>query len=236
VVLNTLQENRTGMADTYLNAMNSYKWDIYRPYLEDVDSVLHIGSRGPHSLEAIDGWLHSYIDEQCETAIGIDINKADVESAQELGYDVRHDNAESFDLSRDDFEMVIAPDVIEHLVNPGQMFDQVEKHMSENGRFLLNTPNPISLLYVFAYLKRGSLDQIISDHHTMWFDEKTFAEFARRKGFEVVTEEPMLWERDAKSPLDWAFLQVRDVFSRFNRWKRAFSHSHFYVLKYDHSS
>lgn len=50
-------------------------------------------------------------------------------------------NAESFDLGKGCYDLVVSFQVIEHLYNPGAMLDNVRMHLKPGGIFLVTTPN-----------------------------------------------------------------------------------------------
>lgn len=50
-------------------------------------------------------------------------------------------NAESFDLGKGCYDLVVSFQVIEHLYSPGAMLDNVRAHLKPNGIFLVTTPN-----------------------------------------------------------------------------------------------
>ena len=50
-------------------------------------------------------------------------------------------NAESFELGRNQYDLIVSFQVIEHLYNPVAMIKNVKEHLKSGGVFLLTTPN-----------------------------------------------------------------------------------------------
>lgn len=142
------------------------KWEAFDPYLDDPESILHLGASGPDPDGDTIDCLHAHLDERAETVAGVEIDEAKAERACDLGYDVRQQNVEVFTLD-ERFNCVVAPDVIEHFRNPGLMFDRVAEHLEDGGTFLVNTPNPMTLIYMLGYVKRDTTQGIISPNHTI---------------------------------------------------------------------
>lgn len=67
------------------------------------------------------------------------------------------------DLGSQRFGLITAIEVVEHLANPGHLFQLVEQHLEPEGRFLMTTPNVQSVVARLRFLLKGALPQ---------FDEK----------------------------------------------------------------
>jgi SAM-dependent methyltransferase len=60
------------------------------------------------------------------------------------------------------FGLITAIEVVEHLENPGRLFFHVARHLSDDGVFLLTTPNIHSILCRFRFLLTGTLKEFDS--------------------------------------------------------------------------
>jgi 2-polyprenyl-3-methyl-5-hydroxy-6-metoxy-1,4-benzoquinol methylase len=134
-----------------------------------------------HSLEETKktGWLHSLIVNEAREVLGVDYLQSEIESLSQSGYNVICANVETMELP-DRYEVIVAGDLIEHLSNFGLFIAQVSKHMTENGVFLVTTPNPINFLRFMQLLVSGNLGA--NNEHTCWFTEKTLLQLAERYG------------------------------------------------------
>jgi 2-polyprenyl-3-methyl-5-hydroxy-6-metoxy-1,4-benzoquinol methylase len=77
-------------------------------------------------------------------------SKVDLDTATDLG------------LSDRKFGLITAIELVEHLENPGRLFFHVAQHLSEDGVFLMTTPNIHSVLCRFRFLLTGKLKQFDS--------------------------------------------------------------------------
>lgn len=157
--------------------------------IDSSDTVLDIGCVR-HSLDK-QQWqspppgefLHADLARRAGRTVGLDVLKEEVERMREAGYDARVSDAEQFDLD-ETFDVIVAGELIEHLSNPGRFLDCSYRHLEDDGRLILTTPNPrrfhMLLWYVLGIEYRANRE------HTLWLDNYVIEELARRSGFEVV--------------------------------------------------
>ena len=86
------------------------------------------------------------------------------------------------------FDVVLAADVLEHLVNPGNLMRQVRNVLSPDGTALFCVPNIAhwyprlrSTLGMFDYDQRGILDST----HLRFFTRRSIRKLVERQGFTV---------------------------------------------------
>ncbi len=98
------------------------------------------------------------------------------------------------------FDVVLAADVLEHLVNPGALIHQVKDVLAPDGTALFCVPNFAhwyprlrSALGMFDYDQRGILDAT----HLRFFTRRSFVKMVVGKGFEVRRVEPVGLPLDA---------------------------------------
>jgi len=89
------------------------------------------------------------------------------------------------------FDYVVCADVIEHVQNRTQLLRSARRHLKQDGRLIISTPNialwfyRLSLLVGrFEYGPRGVLDET----HVHLFTRATFRRTVERAGFQVVTQ------------------------------------------------
>ncbi len=87
-----------------------------------------------------------------------------------------------------DFDIVLAADVLEHLVNPGALMSQVREVLSDDGVALFCVPNIAhwyprfrSTLGMFDYDQRGILDAT----HLRFFTRRSIRKLIERQGFSI---------------------------------------------------
>lgn len=126
-------------------------------------------------------WLHRYIADKASECIGVDFESDGITVLSNLGYKVICADVQALDLGRE-FDVIIAGELIEHLDNFKGFLLSIRKHLKENGRFILTTPNSLFIGYLLSAI-RNKL--VIHKQHTCWFDEVTIKQLLNRFGFEV---------------------------------------------------
>ena len=105
-----------------------------------------------HTLEATERpqWLHARIVEVAESAVGLDYEKEAVEELNRRGWHMIAADAQDFDI-RDrfpgGFDVIVASEIVEHLVNPGGFFLSLKKHLAPGGGVILSTPHIRSCVF-----------------------------------------------------------------------------------------
>nr|WP_290668786.1 class I SAM-dependent methyltransferase [Ardenticatena sp.] len=148
-------------------------------------NVLDIGCTG-HIIEVNSPyWLHGQLRQKFSNVVGIDINASNVKRLKEIGYDnVYVASAESFELQQQ-FDTIVAGELIEHLSNPGLFLQQARKHLVPNGRIVITTPYPFSLAYTLYALI--NFPRTCSNlEHTCWFCPQTMKSIAERAGLKIL--------------------------------------------------
>jgi SAM-dependent methyltransferase len=112
----------------------------------------------------------------------MDYLEAEVEALESIGYNVVHGDAQDFDLGQE-FDTVVAGELIEHLSDTGSFLDSVRRHLAPDATFMLTTPNP----WIFQRFRQALLTKEVhsNEEHTCWFDEWTLQQVLRRHGFET---------------------------------------------------
>lgn len=91
-------------------------------------------------------------------------------------------NAENFDLEYKNFDFIVSFQVIEHLYQPDKMIESVKKHLSDEGIFILTTPNLGSLASLVLKDKWHGF----RDDHVSLKDSMGWKLFLEENGFECL--------------------------------------------------
>ncbi|MFX0195099.1 MAG: class I SAM-dependent methyltransferase [Candidatus Hodarchaeota archaeon] len=172
------------------------RWDFIRPYVED-KRVLDIGPAelvGTVNREKLDRWMHRRIAEVARKVVGLEKNPEQVQVLVDMGYDIREGDAEQFDLN-ENFDVVIAGEVIEHLSNPGKFLASSKKHLAEAGKLLLTTPNRYSILSLYHVIRSGEVPayQKPIAKHVAYFDSDALRSLLKRHSFGEVHIDYCKW-------------------------------------------
>lgn len=147
-------------------------------------SALVIGPLGNYPGFKEDGyrsWDFAFLQSICERVVGLDTDMALAAEARRDGFDIRHDDAETFAWA-DRFDVIFATDVIEHVGSPLALFRNAANHLTRHGRLVVETPNPWALEIATRSLVRGMAGNL---DHTCWVDALNARELARRAGLVI---------------------------------------------------
>ena len=75
-----------------------------------------------------------------KNAIGIDINKDNIDYLQEKGYKAFHMSEEKIPFSDNSFDCVILDNVIEHIENPNNLLKEIERVSTNYSHLLIGVP------------------------------------------------------------------------------------------------
>lgn len=147
-------------------------------------TVLDVGCvQHDASAEARDNWLHKHLCQHTNEVTGLDYLADDVAELNDRGYDVVHADAHDFELDGT-FDVIVAGELIEHLVNFHGFLDSCRQHLRADGRLVLTTPNPWALVYIRRAVVQG--EAVGNDEHTCWFDATTLTQLLEREGYRIL--------------------------------------------------
>jgi len=175
----------------------------YRPYLHSSHAVIreYFRRKPPAKvleLGCADGRLAAELIEAGHSVVGIEGDPRAAAQAADRGVAVLCADPETANLSElsQEFDTVVAADVLEHLRNPAQVLARAARLLHAEGEVILAVPN-IANLFVrlallagrFPYGRRGILDRT----HVQFFTLRSILELVRESGWKVreVTATPL---------------------------------------------
>ena len=145
-------------------------------------------------------WLHRALQEKSKSLLGIDLYSEGVGYLNDKGFNIEVGNVESLQVGRE-FDVIVAGDIVEHINNFEGFFTSCKRHLRENGRLLISSPNPWYWRYLTRAIFGGEID-IVNPEHSVWFCPKTLRQLAERFGFIVcVVEYGLRFNRELIMPL-----------------------------------
>ncbi len=151
--------------------------------------VLHLGCVGERVVGEKEKYFHEYLMQSAKIIWGVDI---DYEGLEKLR--IRHQSQanllilgdatmlESLNLPND-FDLIIAGDIIEHLVNPSALFNSLNKFLINNSaKIIITTPNALGILTV---LRAITGYEKINEDHCCWFSFSTLHKIATINGWKI---------------------------------------------------
>ena len=140
-----------------------------------------------HSAEVALGlgedWLHARIKRVATSVVGVDQLADAAAELNSLGFDIRVDDVQDFDLGQT-FDVIVAGDLIEHLSNIGQFLDAVSRHMHPGSIFIITTPNPFNLEQAMNGIFRNKT--FVNEEHTVAIDPKAMHQLIERSPMTIV--------------------------------------------------
>src|SRR5690242_19478050 len=131
-------------------------YEIVLPLIAGKD-VLDIGSVGHSYVErkGFKTWNFAVLKKHAAKIKGIDLAtlRSEIEFACEDGFDLEIGNAETY-LASEQYDVVFAGDLIEHLSNPGLFLDCSYRNLKSDGILILATPNTYSVSKLVRVLAR----------------------------------------------------------------------------------
>ncbi|MEF9940872.1 MAG: methyltransferase domain-containing protein [Lachnospiraceae bacterium] len=124
--------------------------------------------------------------------VGVDTNRGAIESNTDQELELYFGTAEEFLRTTDIcFDIVWHTELIEHIINPGELFQMLYKKMNKGAYMIFTTPNAYSLeMKTLSYnAPRPLAPSIFPPMHLNAFSTINVSHFAIKHGFSVVTIE-----------------------------------------------
>lgn len=128
-------------------------------------------------------WLHKKIKSVAGRVIGVDYLSDEVKKLNSSGYEIITANVTKPLPVKEEFDVIVAGDLIEHLTNFEGFFENCRTLLKAGGLLIITTPNPFySDEYDFVTFKKRYL---INPEHTCWIDPQALSQLAMRFDFEI---------------------------------------------------
>lgn len=152
-------------------------------------TVLHLGFVDEGILEERlqrQTWLHEQLSRVARKLVGVDISVQGVNRARELGYEHSYvgdvENLSGLPFPRLDYDIILAPDVIEHVANPGLFLSELWRVVTSETVIVITTPNALSIKTLFFPLV-GT--EVVHPDHNFYYSPTTLTTLLTKHGFGV---------------------------------------------------
>lgn len=155
-------------------------------------AVLHVGcADAPNTRNQLDNatLLHSKIESVASIQYGIDLNPEGIQILKDAGYKNLaianiEEIAQNNPFGKQEFDVILAGEVIEHLSNPGLFLDAIRPLLKKpSSRLVLTTINAYSAYrFVYALLTGG---EMVHPEHVYYFSFSTIKRLLSQHGYEI---------------------------------------------------
>lgn len=127
-------------------------------------------------------------------AYGVDVAARPLRRAQELGLEVSHGDLTQAPDHFENFALVTAIDVIEHVPDPGALLEEIRRRLAPGGLVYLETPNWYSAVYAMGSVAarvlrdrpRMAFDRLFPPEHVQYFTPEGLCALVPRAGFRPI--------------------------------------------------
>jgi 2-polyprenyl-3-methyl-5-hydroxy-6-metoxy-1,4-benzoquinol methylase len=163
-----------------------------------IDRLAPDRSRAILEIGCGEGSTGSYAKDQgkCGLYVGVELFASAASVATSRIDRVYTANIESFDLPepRESFDVLIAGEVVEHLVDPWAVLRRLRTYLRPGGLVMASSPNVSHYSVIWMLLKgdwtladSGRMDRT----HLRWFTPRSYADMFQSCGFEVLSTGPL---------------------------------------------
>lgn len=168
--------DRPGSENPFTIKRYTRLFNLISPYIKKDFRILDIGC-------AAGGFLHFLSKKGFTKLSGIDISQKYVDFAKRKGdYNVKIGSAESIPFSKNSFNLLIADQVIEHLVCPLSAFKEAKKVLVNGGLFFISTPDAARYNKLFFF----DFYWFLLREHIQHFDIFHLKMLAEKEGFKLL--------------------------------------------------
>lgn len=124
--------------------------------------------------------LYKYIYPVCKDIVGIDLPEhIDRNGSAPFGMFIGHDLEKDVFQSDRKFDIIVASDIVEHLVNPDNLMNSVKNNLAEDCFVLFATPDR-------SFQRIGSEKGPYNQFHVREWTEDEFCAYLKSSGFELL--------------------------------------------------
>ena len=168
-----MTEHKEGGSELRYDPVKKSQFDFIQPLIGNSrGKVLEIG--------CYEGGFLSFFDRATWGRFGVEPTPSSADVARRrYGIDVREGFFEDVDFGEEQYDAVVALHVIEHAHRPSEFFRKVYGLLKPEGLFFAEVPN-------VELISTDSITSFFNFEHLYYFTKKTFANYFRRFGFDVV--------------------------------------------------
>ena len=155
--------------------------------------VLHFGAVDyPYHNERMEKGtlLHYKLSKVCKLLIGVDNNAKGIADLKRWDInniyygDIVKDKFVPKVLNNVPYDVVLLPDIIEHLINPGVALENIKKFCDEKTIVIITVPNAWSIFNLKNHFRKV---EVVHPDHYFWTSLLTTTKLIKDSGFEIIS-------------------------------------------------
>lgn len=155
--------------------------------------VLHLGCTNyPYTKEAIENemLLHNELAVSAKELYGFDFDQAGIDILSDSGvenlYKADLENLEEVELN-ETFDVIIAGEIIEHLLNPGKFLKGIQRFMNPETRLIITTINAYCAFRFLVYFLsgKGGENEPVHPDHVAYYSYSTLSLALKRENLRI---------------------------------------------------
>lgn len=151
-------------------------------------NVLHLGcADAPYTSERLANgtWFHGKLSSVARRCVGLDRAADSVEELTEMGLGpIIVGDAEQLDkLNLEQFDVIVAGEILEHLNNPGLFLEGARRLLPPSGRLIITTTNAFAFR---RFIRIPFGEESIHPDHTFYFSHITLRTLVERFNYKLV--------------------------------------------------
>lgn len=182
-------------------------------------SVLHLGCTNyPYTQDSIEKnmLLHLDLQKTASELYGFDFDQEGIDTLAAAGvpnlYRADLEHLDQVELDRK-FDVIIAGEMIEHLLNPGLFLNGIKRFMHPGTELVITTVNAYAAVRMFPYALRGKggVNEPVHPDHVAYYSYKTLSKLVQNAGFDVA--DFMFYDvgQEHRPTLAWYYRLMNDL-------------------------
>ncbi len=177
--------------------------EIYK-FVKDLIQPKHVLEIGCGS-----GGILKKFQNEGSSVLGLDYDDRFIAEGRRNDIEIRKGSLETLD-SSERFDCIILSHVLEHIVDPGDMLEEIKKYLLQDGIVYIEVPSLNSLL---DGMYGSDIQQYFQNAHTIHFSTDSLRNLAISSGYEILKSDNFIRSIWRKASSD----EINQIFNHFNK-------------------
>ncbi len=146
-------------------------------------------------IGAAEGLMLSWIKKEFPNVecVGLEYSQEEIDANKDQNKKIIKGDTENLPFQDNEFDVVVAAAIIEHLKNPEKMLSEARRVLKKGGILIVTTPKPFwdKAMTIFGKLTKNRL--LTGEEHNILFNMRELKEYFKKANFKVVHTERFLF-------------------------------------------